>query len=134
MKNSKFAGLTKSIGIVLVVFFTLFWGIVGHEGINKADLTREEFLKHCWEWTDKHGGIILDQLKKLGASCDWNRTRFTMDKDYYDSVITVFCDLFEKRLIYRGVRMINWDPQAKTNISDEEVIYVEKQGKLYFLK
>jgi valyl-tRNA synthetase len=105
-----------------------------NEGINKADLTREEFLKHCWEWTDKHGGIILDQLKKLGASCDWNRTRFTMDKDYYDSVITVFCDLFEKGLIYRGVRMINWDPQAKTALSDEEVNYKEVNSKLYHIR
>jgi valyl-tRNA synthetase len=104
------------------------------EGIAKSSLTREEFLAHCWEWTEKHGGIILDQLKKLGASCDWNRTRFTMDKDYYDSVIKVFCDLFEKGLIYRGVRMINWDPQAKTALSDEEVNYKEVNSKLYHVR
>jgi valyl-tRNA synthetase len=104
------------------------------EGISKSTLTREEFLSHCWEWTEKHGGIILEQLKKLGASCDWNRTRFTMDKDYYDSVIKVFCDLFEKGLIYRGVRMINWDPQAKTALSDEEVNYKEVNSKLYHIR
>jgi valyl-tRNA synthetase len=104
------------------------------EGIAKSTLTREEFLAHCWEWTEKHGGIILDQLKKLGASCDWNRTRFTMDKDYYDSVIKVFCDLFDKGLIYRGVRMVNWDPQAKTALSDEEVNYKEVNSKLYHIR
>lgn len=104
------------------------------EGINKADLSREEFLKHAWEWTEKHGGIILEQLKKLGASCDWNRTRFTMDEDYYASVIHVFNDLYEKGKIYRGVRMINWDPEAKTALSDEEVNYKEVNSKLYYVR
>jgi len=104
------------------------------EGINKADLSREEFLKHAWEWTDKHGGIILEQLKKLGASCDWNRTRFTMDEDYYSSVIHVFNDMYEKGKIYRGVRMINWDPEAKTALSDEEVNYKEVNSKLYYVR
>jgi len=103
------------------------------EGIDKYDLTREEFLKHAWEWTDKHGGIILEQLKKLGASCDWDRTAFTMDEARSESVIKVFVDLFNKGLIYRGVRMVNWDPAAKTALSDEEVIYKEMQGKLYYL-
>jgi valyl-tRNA synthetase len=104
------------------------------EGIKKTDLTREEFLKHAWDWTHKHGGIILEQLKKLGASCDWDRTCFTMDKKRSESVIKVFCDLYEKGKIYRGVRMVNWDPQALTALSDEEVIYKEQQGKLYYLK
>ena len=104
------------------------------EGINKADLSRDEFLKHAWEWTDKHGGIILEQLKKLGASCDWERTKFTMDDDMSASVIKSFVDLYNKGLIYRGYRMVNWDPEAKTTLSDEEVIYEERQGKLYFLK
>ena len=104
------------------------------EGIDKYDLTREEFLKHAWEWTDKHGGIILEQLKKLGASCDWDRTAFTMDEARSQSVIKVFVDLYNKGLIYRGVRMVNWDPAAKTALSDEEVIYKEMQGKLYYLK
>mgnify|MGYP003893472133 CR=1 FL=1 len=104
------------------------------EGINKADLTREEFLEHAWEWTHKHGGIILDQLKKLGASCDWERTKFTMDDDLSESVIKVFNDLYEKGFIYRGVRMVNWDPQAKTAISDEEVIHKELNSKLYYVK
>ncbi len=103
------------------------------EGINKNDLTREEFLEHAWEWTHKHGGIILEQLKKLGASCDWERTAFTMDKNLSSSVIKVFVDLYNKGLIYRGYRMVNWDPQAKTTLSDEEVIYEEKQGGLYYL-
>jgi valyl-tRNA synthetase len=103
------------------------------EGINKANLTREQFLEHAWEWTHKHGGIILEQLKKLGASCDWERTKFTMDDDMSASVIKVFVDLYEKGNIYRGYRMINWDPQAKTTLSDEEVIYEEKQGNLYYL-
>ncbi|MFW5656914.1 MAG: valine--tRNA ligase [Bacteroidota bacterium] len=105
-----------------------------NEGINKGDLSREEFLKHAWEWKEKHGGIILEQLKKLGASCDWERTRFTMDDTYYESVIDVFIDLYEKGLIYRGVRMVNWDPEAKTAVSDEEVMYREVQSKLYYLK
>ena len=103
------------------------------EGINKADLTREEFLKHCWEWTDKHGGIILEQLKKLGASCDWKRTKFTMDDDLSEAVQDVFVNLYNKGLIYRGYRMVNWDPEAKTTLSDEEVIYEEKQGNLYYI-
>ncbi|MCM8567941.1 valine--tRNA ligase [Gramella jeungdoensis] len=104
------------------------------EGIDKKDLTRDEFLQHAWDWTHKHGGIILQQLKKLGASCDWERTKFTMDENMSASVIKVFVDLFEKGLIYRGYRMVNWDPQAKTTLSDEEVIYEERNGKLYYLK
>ncbi len=104
------------------------------EGIKKTDLTREEYLKRAWEWKEKHGGIILEQLKKLGASCDWERTNFTMDRHYYESVIRVFVDLFNKGLIYRGVRMINWDPQAKTAVSDEEVIYREVNSKLYYVR
>jgi len=104
-----------------------------NEGINKSDLTREEFLKHAWSWTDKHGGIILEQLKKLGASCDWDRTKFTLDDDMSEAVIKVFVDLFNKGLIYRGYRMVNWDPEAKTTLSDEEVIYEEKQGKLFYI-
>ena len=104
------------------------------EGIDKYDLSRKEFLKHAWEWTDKHGGIILEQLKKLGASCDWDRTAFTMDEARSESVIKVFVDLFNKGLIYRGVRMVNWDPAAKTALSDEEVIYKEVKSKLYYLK
>lgn len=104
------------------------------EGINKNDLTREEFLKHAWDWTDKYGGVILEQLKKLGASCDWDRTKFTMDPDMSASVIRSFVDLYNKGLIYRGYRMVNWDPEAKTTLSDEEVIYEEQQGKLYFIK
>ena len=103
------------------------------EGIDKHDLTREEFLKHAWDWTDKHGGIILEQLKKLGASCDWDRTAFTMDEARSESVIKVFVDLYNKGKIYRGVRMVNWDPQAKTAVSDEEVIYKEVQSKLYYV-
>jgi valyl-tRNA synthetase len=104
------------------------------EGIQKEDLTREAFLKHAWEWTDKHGGIILEQLKKLGASCDWERTAFTMDEDLSEAVTKVFVDLFKKGLIYRGYRMVNWDPEAKTTLSDEEVEFVEKQGNLYHIK
>lgn len=104
------------------------------EGISKFEIGREKFLDHAWEWTHKHGGVILEQLKTLGCSCDWNRTKFTMDEDLSESVIKVFVDLYNKGLIYRGYRMINWDPEAKTNISDEEVIYKEKQGKLYFLR
>jgi len=103
------------------------------EGINKKDLTRDEFLKHAWDWTDKHGGIILEQLKKLGASCDWDRTKFTMDVDLNEAVTKVFIDLYKKGLIYRGYRMVNWDPSAKTTLSDEEVIFEEKQGNLYYL-
>lgn len=104
------------------------------EGIDKNDLTREEFLGHAWEWTHKYGGVILDQLKKLGASCDWERTKFTMDDDMSASVIKSFVDLYNKGLIYRGYRMVNWDPEAKTTLSDEEVLYEERQGKLYHLK
>ncbi|NBC82111.1 MAG: valine--tRNA ligase [Bacteroidetes bacterium] len=103
------------------------------EGIHKSDLSREEFLKHAWDWTHKHGGIILQQLKRLGASCDWNRTCFTMDDARYESVIDVFIDLYEKGLIYRGVRMVNWDPEARTAVSDEEVVYTEEQSKLYHI-
>lgn len=104
------------------------------DGISKSEITREEFLKHAWEWTDKYGGTILEQLKKLGASCDWERTRFTMEPKLSKQVIKSFVDLFNKGLIYRGYRMVNWDPEAKTNISDEEVIFKEQNGKLYFLK
>ena len=103
------------------------------QGINKSDLTRDEFLKYAWDWTDEHGGIILEQLKKLGASCDWKRTKFTMDADLSEAVTKVFIDLYNKGLIYRGYRMVNWDPSAKTTLSDEEVIFEEKQGNLYYL-
>ncbi len=104
------------------------------EGIHKEDLSREEFLKHAWEWTHKHGGIILEQLKKLGASCDWGRTKFTLDDDMSKQVIKVFVDLYNKGQIYKGYRMVNWDPEAKTTLSDEEVIYEERQGNLYYIK
>ncbi|MFC7348951.1 valine--tRNA ligase [Chryseobacterium zhengzhouense] len=104
------------------------------EGVSKSDITREEFLKHAWDWTDKYGGTILEQLKKLGCSCDWDRTRFTMEPKLSQQVIKSFVDLYNKGLIYRGYRMVNWDPEAKTNISDEEVIFKEQNGKLYFLK
>ena len=107
---------------------------LAQQGIKKTDLTREEFLKHAWEWTDEHGGIILKQLRKLGASCDWDRTAFTMDEERSESVIKVFCDLYDKGLIYRGVRMVNWDPKALTALSDEEVIYKEEHSKLYYLR
>jgi len=103
------------------------------QGIEKSDLTRDEFLKHAWDWTDEHGGIILEQLKKLGASCDWERTKFTMDSDLSEAVNKVFIDLYNKGLIYRGYRMVNWDPAAKTTLSDEEVIFEEKQGNLYYI-
>lgn len=103
------------------------------QGIDKSDLTREEFLKHAWEWKEEYGGVILEQLKKLGCSCDWERTAFTMDDTLYESVIKVFVDLYNKGLIYRGYRMVNWDPEAQTTLSDEEVIYEEKQGLLYYL-
>jgi valyl-tRNA synthetase len=105
-----------------------------NEGIEKRNLTREEFLKHAWEWTDKHGGIILEQLKRLGASCDWDRTLFTMDEKRYESVIKVFVDLYKKDMIYRGIRMVNWDPQARTAVSDEEVNYTDEKSKLYYVK
>lgn len=104
------------------------------EGIDKRDIGREEFLKHAWEWTNKHGGIILEQLKRLGASCDWDRTLFTMDEKRYDSVIKVFVNLYRKGLIYRGVRMVNWDPEARTAVSDEEVNYTEEKSKLYYVR
>lgn len=104
------------------------------EGIEKSELSREKFLEHAWEWKEKHGGIILEQLKKLGASCDWERTAFTMDESLYESVIDVFIDLYNKGLIYRGVRMVNWDPQALTALSDEEVIHKEVNSKLYYLR
>ena len=103
------------------------------EGIEKSDLSREEFIQHAWNWTHKHGGMILEQLKKLGASCDWERTCFTMDEQLNDSVVKVFKDLHDKGLIYKGYRMVNWDPEAKTTLSDEEVVYVERPGKLYYL-
>ncbi|GAH27960.1 unnamed protein product, partial [marine sediment metagenome] len=104
------------------------------DGIEKSQITREEFLKYAWEWKKKHGGMILEQLKKLGASCDWKRTKFTMDDDMSESVIRVFVDLYNKGYIYRGVRMINWDPQAKTAVSNEEVIFKEVQSKLYYVR
>ena len=107
---------------------------LAQQGIKKTDLTREEFLKHAWDWTHEHGGIILKQLRKLGASCDWDRTAFTMDETRSRAVIHVFCDLYQKGLIYRGVRMVNWDPQAQTALSDEEVIYKDEHSKLYHLK
>ena len=107
---------------------------LAQEGIKKTDLTRDEFLKHAWAWTEEHGGIILKQLRKLGASCDWDRTAFTMDETRSKSVIKVFCDLYNKGLIYRGARMVNWDPQAQTALSDEEVVYKEEHSKLYYLK
>lgn len=107
---------------------------LAEQGIKKANLTREEFLKHAWDWTNEHGGIILKQLRRLGASCDWDRTGFTMDEVRSESVIKVFCDLYNKGLIYRGVRMVNWDPKALTALSDEEVIYKEEHTKLYYMK
>lgn len=103
------------------------------QGIDKNELTREEFLKHAWDWTHEYGGVILEQLKKLGCSCDWDRTKFTLDDDMSESVIKTFVDLFNKGLIYRGYRMVNWDPEAKTTLSDEEVEYVEQNGKLYYI-
>ena len=104
------------------------------QGIDKNDLSRDEFLKHAWDWTEEYGGVILEQLKKLGCSCDWDRTKFTMDDDMSEAVIKVFIDLYEKGLIYRGYRMVNWDPEAKTTLSDEEVIHEERQGNLYYLE
>ena len=105
-----------------------------NEGIKKTDLTREQFLEHAWEWTHKHGGIILQQLRKLGASCDWRRTAFTMDDVRSESVIKVFCDLYDKGLLYRGLRMVNWDPENRTAISDDEVYFEAENSKLYYLK
>ncbi len=107
---------------------------LSQQGIKKTDISRDEFLGHAWDWTKEHGGIILQQLRKLGASCDWDRTAFTMDDERSKSVLKVFCDLYNKGLIYRGVRMVNWDPKAQTALSDEEVIYKEEQSKLYYLK
>ncbi len=107
---------------------------LSQQGINKGDISRDEFLRHAWEWKEKHGGIILEQLKRLGASCDWDRTRFTMDEALYESVIKVFVDLYRKGKIYRGVRMVNWDPKALTALSDEEVMYKEVNSKLYYLR
>ncbi len=109
-------------------------GMLRERGIKKSDLTREEFLKYAWEWKEKYGGIILEQLKKLGASCDWERTRFTMDPDYYDAVISVFIDLYRKGHIYRGLRMVNWDPVGKTALSDDEVIHKDVSSKLYYIR
>ncbi len=109
-------------------------GKLKEKGINKSDISREEFIKYAWEWKKEHGDIILEQLKKLGASCDWDRTKFTMDKSMYESVIDVFIDLYNKGLIYRGIRMINWDPKALTALSDEEVIHKEMKSKLYYLR
>jgi valyl-tRNA synthetase len=103
------------------------------QGINKNDLSRAEFMKHAWDWTDEYGGVILEQLKKLGCSCDWDRTKFTLDDDMSESVVKVFIDLFNKGLIYRGFRMVNWDPKAQTTLSDEEVVFEERQGNLYYL-
>ncbi|MBU3664155.1 MAG: class I tRNA ligase family protein, partial [Bacteroidetes bacterium] len=105
--------------------------LLREKGIKKSDLSREDFLKHAWDWKEKYGGIILEQLKKLGASCDWERTRFTMEPKLSKAVIEVFIDLYNKGLIYRGLRMVNWDPQGKTALSDEEVIHKEVQSKLY---
>ena len=103
------------------------------DGIKKSDLSREDFLKYAWEWTGEYGGIILDQLKKLGCSCDWKRTKFTLDDKMSDSVIKVFIDLYNKGLIYRGYRMLNWDPKAQTTLSEEEVMYEEREAKLYHI-
>jgi len=104
------------------------------EGVKKSDLSRDEFLGHAWDWTHKHGGIILDQLKKLGASCDWDRTRFTMDEGYSEGVIDTFIHFYNEGFIYRGVRMVNWDPVALTALSDEEVIHKEENGHLYYVR
>ena len=104
------------------------------QGIEKSSLSREEFLRHAWQWKEEHGGIILKQLRRLGASCDWERTAFTMDEVRSRSVIRVFVDLYNKGLIYRGVRMVNWDPAAQTALSDEEVVFCETHGKLYHLR
>jgi valyl-tRNA synthetase len=103
------------------------------QGIEKSSLSREVFLEHAWEWTHEYGGVILEQLKKLGCSCDWDRTKFTLDPEMSESVIQVFVDLYEKGQIYRGYRMVNWDPEAQTTLSDEEVIYEEKSGTLYHI-
>ena len=107
---------------------------LAEEGIQKKDLSREEFLTHAWEWKEKYGGIILEQLKKLGASCDWNRSRFTMEEELSKSVTQVFIQMHKEGLIYRGTRIVNWDPKGKTTLSDEEVIHKEVNSKLYYLK
>ena len=104
------------------------------QGIDKKSLTREQFLEYAWQWKEEHGGIILQQLRKLGASCDWDRTKFTMDPELSEAVIDVFIDLYNKGLIYRGVRMVNWDPKALTAVSDEEVVYKEVHSKLYYVR
>ena len=109
-------------------------GRLAEQGIRKQDLSREEFLKHAWDWTHEHGGIILKQLRRLGASCDWDRTSFTMDDIRSESVLRVFCDLYDKGLIYRGLRMVNWDPKAQTALSNIEVVYKEEHSKLYYLR
>ena len=101
------------------------------QGIQKEDLSRDKFLSHAWDWTEKYGGKILDQLKRLGCSCDWSRTKFTLDSDMSESVIKVFIDLHEKGLIYRGYKMVNWDPEAKTTLSNEEVVFVEEKTKIF---
>ena len=103
------------------------------QGIQKEDLSRDKFLSHAWDWTEKYGGKILDQLKRLGCSCDWSRTKFTLDPDMSESVIKVFIDLHEKGLIYRGYKMVNWDPEAKTTLSNEEVVFVEEETKIFFI-
>src|SRR5678809_1330412 len=108
--------------------------LLKEKGIKKTDISRDEFLKHAWEWKEKYGGIILEQLKKLGASCDWDRTRFTMEEELSEAVIDVFIDLYNKGEIYRGVRMVNWDPAGLTAVSDEEVIHKETNSKLVFVK
>ena len=107
---------------------------LNEKGIEKNKISREEFIKHAWDWKEKYGGIILEQLKKIGCSCDWDRTKFTLDENMNKSVINVFMDLYNKGLIYRGYRMVNWDPKAKTTLSDEEVNYIEKKDFLYYVK
>ena len=109
-------------------------GMLKEKGITKSDISRQEFMAHAWEWKEKYGGIILEQLKKLGASCDWDRTRFTMEDDLSDAVIDTFIHLYKKGWIYRGIRMVNWDPQGKTAVSDEEVIRKEVNQKLYYIR
>ena len=109
-------------------------GRLAEQGIRKQDLSRDEFLGHAWNWTREHGGIILKQLRRLGASCDWDRTAFTMDETRSESVLRVFCDLYDKGLIYRGLRMVNWDPKARTALSNIEVVYKEEHSKLFYLR
>ena len=121
------------VPIMLLLLQKQKWWHVRERGITKSSLTREEFLSYAWEWKEKYGGIILQQLKKLGCSLDWNRTSFTMDEDYYKAVIKVFIDLYGKGLIYRGKRMVNWDPVSQTALSDEEVIFKDVDSKLYYV-